>query len=222
MSETEVEPTLEDLIRRVAIGEGEKQHGMLPAKVTVYNAAKQTCDAKPIVLIVIEGQARPLPVLRDIPIRYPAGSNWSLVGPLAPGDLVWLQPAGADISGWESSNAADALPVRQVRNSLSDLIAVPGGASPAAPLPATQYSSAGPVLFGQTAVFLGDSGATKVVALDTDTVHKSNAPPDSLAVWMTQVETAVNILAPGAITPLSTTFTQVGTITSTATKVKAK
>lgn len=43
----------------------------------------------------------------------------------------------------------------------------------------------------------------------------------SLGVWMGQVETAINVLAPGAVTPLSTTFTNVGTIASGAPNVKA-
>jgi hypothetical protein len=38
---------------------------------------------------------------------------------------------------------------------------------------------------------------------------------------MGQVETAVNILAPGAVTPLSGTFSQIGVIADGATHVKA-
>lgn len=59
--------------------------------------------------------------------------------------------------------------------------------------------------------------ADKGVARLDDTVKKITA----MATWMTQVETAINILAPGAVTPLSTTF-GLGQIDSASGTVKAK
>jgi hypothetical protein len=50
------------------------------------------------------------------------------------------------------------------------------------------------------------NGGTLEVARKTDPVRITAAPAGALAAWMAQVETAINLLAGGSITPLSTTF----------------
>lgn len=61
------------------------------------------------------------------------------------------------------------------------------------------------------------NGGTLKVARQTDGVNKSTP----LGVWMGQVEIALNVLAPGAVTPLSTTFTGIGEIAGGASHVKS-
>lgn len=50
------------------------------------------------------------------------------------------------------------------------------------------------------------NGGTLEVARKTDPVRITAAPGGALATWMAQVETAINAIAPGSITPLSATF----------------
>lgn len=59
-------------------------------------------------------------------------------------------------------------------------------------------------------------GATKGVAREGDAVQSDTL----FDAWIGQVQTAINILAPGSITPLLSTMD--GTITSASTTVKAK
>jgi hypothetical protein len=54
---------------------------------------------------------------------------------------------------------------------------------------------------GATYIFLGNDGAMKAVVRNLDGVD-ANTP---LAIWMTQVETFINAIAPGTISPLHPT-----------------
>jgi hypothetical protein len=89
-----------------------------------------------------------------------------------------------------------------------------------APPDPSSYSAAAAVLFGMHLV--GSSAASKAVGLHGDRVVRLPAPGDAMSLWMSQVEAAINTLAPGSVLPLSSTFTQVGKITATATKLKAE
>jgi phage gp45-like len=60
--------------------------------------------------------------------------------------------------------------------------------------------------------------ATKALALHQDINHKLAA----MATWMTQVETELNILTPGTVFPLSSTFTAISSINASATKAKGE
>ena len=60
------------------------------------------------------------------------------------------------------------------------------------------------------------NGGTLKVARQTDSVNKS----DLMGTWMTQVESALNGLAFGSVTPLSNTFTAIGEIASGASHIK--
>ena len=103
--------------------------------------------------------------------------------------------------------------------SLADLVAVPIYVTPAAiPIDSAGYHSAMAVLYGQWLV--GSSAASKAVALHGD---QAQAPTlSSMGVWMGQVETAINALAPGSVAPLSTTFSPAGIAQVSATAVKLK
>ncbi len=71
---------------------------------------------------------------------------------------------------------------------------------------------------GVTLITVGASGPAKVVARDGDSVDMNAA----MIVWMAQVEVAINLLASGSVTPLSTTFTGIGDVVGTSTKMKTE
>ncbi len=71
---------------------------------------------------------------------------------------------------------------------------------------------------GVTLITVGASGPAKVVARDGDSVNMNAA----MILWMGQVEVAINLLASGSVTPLSTTFTGIGDVVGTSTKMKTE
>ena len=158
------EPTLEDLVAAIARGEQSTTYGPLPAKVVTYDSTKQIVDAKPLVLVSVEGELQSLPVIRSIPVRWPSGASWAVTAPLAAGDVVWLHPAGADISQWLAQGAEDSQSVTHRRSSLSDCYAEPGSRPFSSPLSGDAIDSQALTLLAAK-VKLGGSGAVDYVAL---------------------------------------------------------
>jgi hypothetical protein len=177
-------------------------------KVDTYDSAKDRVSITPLVPLLVAGEIVASPKLPEVPVEWYQLGGVSLKFPLLPGSFMRLMPLGHEHSNW-LVNATEGLPPTSERRfSLSDLVAVPLTPSPlATPPDPTSYDSAWAVLFGQLKV--GSSAATKAAALNAD-----NCP---------QVETAINTLAPGSVTPLSTTFssTAIASITATSTKLKA-
>lgn len=222
--ELEYEPTLEDLLRTFIATETGGQLGGMPGRVVKYTPATQRADVKPLIQMDTDGSGtlRVLPICRDVPVQWPSGAGWALTGPMAVGDTVWLQPAGGDIHQWLQNGTPDAATAAPRKNSLSDVVAVPGLRPATSPLTSAAYDAAAMVLWA-TLIKLGSSAATKAVGLHQDPVSIDTL----VSVWMGQVETFINTLAgsppgPPVITPLSSTFTQIGALQATATKVKAE
>lgn len=187
--QTETAPSFEDLIRMVSRGEVNRRHGALPVEVVTYNAAKQSVSVKPVVPVVVEGEPLEIPVIQDVPVRFPAGSGGSFTFPLKKGDEGWIRPAGADISGWKASGSKQAAPTRFTRNSLSDCVFDPGSRPLSRALGALQYHATAAVLFADTELLLGDSTASSFVALAT-----------KVATELAKIQTAIGTLG-GSYTP---------------------
>ncbi len=192
--------------------------GPVIGKVDVYDSAKNRVSITPLVPLLVAGETIASPKLPAVPVAWPTVGSMSLKFPILPGAFMELHPLGHDHSSWLTTGAENIPPTNERRFSLSDLVAVPLAPSPLATPPgSTSYDAAWGVLFGQFKV--GSSAATKSVCLNLDKCP-ANA---SMITWMGQVEAAINILAPGAITPLSATFNSTGiaTVTATAAKLKA-
>lgn len=214
-------PDFEEMFRGLVKSVQSDEHGPALAKVESYDQDTQRATVKMVNQPWTGDTLVEVDVQQDVPVQWPGGGDGSLTFPLAAGDVGQLTPQATDISSWSASGTIDQGAPTKRKFSLSDVVFAPRVTSRAAPLPSAAYAAGATVLRGSD-VRLGDSTADKLVARDMDQVHKTNAPPDLLAAWMAQVETAINTLAPGSISPLSTTFTQVGTVQATATKVKAK
>lgn len=77
----------------------------LPATVVSYNAAAQTIQAQPTILIQYRTQQNvvqqlQMPVINDCPVVFPHGGGFSLTFPLQPGDECLLIFASRCIDGW--------------------------------------------------------------------------------------------------------------------------
>lgn len=203
-------PTLVDLISDIIKTELETRLLFIPAEVKSYNAAKQVCDAEALVKISIEGTLSTLPIFRSVPVQWFGGAAGGLTVPLSSGDIVLLSGSSADLQQWLVSGVKKSDEASKKNHIQHSFIATPGLTAQSAPLGSTRYSSAGPVLFAQSTLLLGDSGATDKVVLE-------NLLKAAITEWInTTFNTHVHASHGAPPTVLSGPFT--GTIG--ATKVK--
>jgi hypothetical protein len=223
MSGTDV--TLTDLLEQQLAATLEAMAGPAYGVVETYDPATERASVSPLVPLRVDGDVVASPKLPSVPVVWPRSTTHSDKWPLVDaagvgnGSLVELAPLGHDHSQWMTSGAPNITPTSERRFSLADLVAKPLSPSPLATPPnPLSYDAAYRVLFGQ--MKFGDNTATKPVGLNLD-----NCPAaTSMATWMAQVETAINILAPGSITPLSPTFntTAIARLTGTGTDLLGK
>lgn len=76
----------------------------LPAKVTAFDAAKQTISCIPTIreLVNINGEVsyKDLPELKDVPICIPRAGNWAITLPIQVGDECMVIFQDLCIDGW--------------------------------------------------------------------------------------------------------------------------
>lgn len=208
-----LEQTIEKMITRLG--------GPVFGKIETFDQATDRASVTPLVPLWVDGELVQAPKVPSVPVLWLGSTAHRITWPLPAGSLVELAPLGCDHSQWLTSGTPNAPTTSTRRLSLSDLVAVPFAPSPmASPASAASYDATWAVLWGLWAI--GSKAASKAVALHQDEVHKGAPGVDALALWMTQVETFINGLAPGTVAPLSTTFTKVGAVTATATKLKAE
>ena len=156
-------PTISELIERIISARLESQRGPQPGEVVTYNPATQTADVRPLLSILVDGELVDPPILRSVPVQWTRGGQGALTFPLAPLDIVYLVPSEVDLGPWHASAGVPIEPQKR-RFSLADMVAIPGVASKAAPLPATAYDIAAVVLSG-LAIKLGSSAAVSPISL---------------------------------------------------------
>lgn len=202
-----IDPTLPDLLRLVAKVSGSEQtYTDLPAKVLKYDAATQTVDAQPLVMVERNGALRTVGPLLQLQVRFPAGSTWSIVGDLVAGDFGWVRFAGADISAWKMQGTEGDPTALLRQGAKSDAYFEPGSQPISVPLAADAYK-AGALVVKAASLLLGDSGATDFVALAS--LVKAN--DDAMQSWADgHSHGPGSFIAPaggGAVTGQSTTPT---------------
>lgn len=144
-------------------------HTCLPGVIASYDEATQTATVTPAVKFKFRKSDGTLehyapPAIPKVPVAFPGGDGWSITWPLAAGDPVTLVFAERSLDEWRTvkGTAHEARDVR--RFDLTDAIAIPGGRTPADPLPPEAYDSAALVIRG-TLIKLGSSAASEFVAL---------------------------------------------------------
>lgn len=116
----------ENLIRKVL----SEVRVSLPAVVTRYDAATQTCAAQ--VSLTNEDGSR-LAVVEGVPVVWMGGGGAALTFPLEPGDPVILLFAERSLERWKAQG--DYRPPNDPRRfDLSDAVAISGARPPRAPL----------------------------------------------------------------------------------------
>ena len=165
------EPSQEDVLAEWMRAGKATIHTCFPAVIVVYDPALQKATIQPVlrcriddVLLDVERpDASPALPIHNVPIVWPSGNDvvgqWSIHGPLAPGDPVWVVIAERSTDIWRTTGAPDVAPLDARRFDLSDAFAIPGGRhfapTPSGPLPITATDVLALVV-GGTLVKLGD------------------------------------------------------------------
>ena len=121
-------PTLERVLEMAIEARLLDLHTALPATVVKFDKDKQTVDVKPSLKRKYQDatKATELPVINSVPIVYPRGSTWRLVGPLAVGDSVLLVFSERSLDVWKK-NGGTVDPLSNRKHHLTDAFAIPGG-----------------------------------------------------------------------------------------------
>jgi hypothetical protein len=208
----------------------------LPAKVVRVDTAKRAVDCKILVMrpFVDEEDARKvesIPVMPNVPLMLPP----FYTAPISDGKVTFggsrlaattgmLVFCDRSIDRWLSGSGQEVDPELDHDHALTDCWFMPGlfpfGAVPFA-LSQSKISigaaSTGNIEIDSSGNINLDSGSNGAARVG-DPCQIGNP----LALWMSQVETAINLIAGGSVTPLSTTFltTPGVTIKTGSTKVK--
>ena len=114
--------------------EREDQWGEMPGQVVSFDPAKQTISVQPLYKKRLNGVPTDLPVLLDVPVRFPRAGGFIITHPIKAGDKVTLRP---QVRNTEAYHAQDgAFPAADARSfSLSDMEAyLDGGESLSDPI----------------------------------------------------------------------------------------
>ncbi len=101
----------------------------MPVKVISFNASKQTVSVQPMIKITLSaGGSMPLPVLVDVPVKFPRGGGFAVTFPIIAGDEGLVIISDRCIDGWyQSGSLSDPLDLRL--HDLSDASFLPGVSS---------------------------------------------------------------------------------------------
>jgi len=101
-------------------------HTGFVARVRSYDATRQTCEAAPIVRQrYLNGDSERIPVISNIPVKFPSGGGYAITFPLIKGDDVFLSFAERSIDEWKAQGNPDIDPQSKRRFDLADATAYP-------------------------------------------------------------------------------------------------
>jgi hypothetical protein len=141
-------PDLASLLTTIA-EQSERNVGVaLPGTVVSYNAGKQTCSVDPGVHRLVPSEEdedldeiEALPTIQDVPVIWPQGRNFNIVGTLSKGDPVLLVCMDRDPSGWMRTGDP-AEPDDARTHHWSSAVAIPGLVPDRNPFPSPSDAAA--------------------------------------------------------------------------------
>lgn len=75
-------------------------HVALPGIVNSYDIKTQTVTVRPTIMGVLQGERKEIPLLLDVPVYFPGGSNCAITYAVNPGDECLVVFADSSIDGW--------------------------------------------------------------------------------------------------------------------------
>ena len=101
----------------------------MPVKVVSFNAKRQTVSCQPMIKATLsQGGSIALPILADVPVKFPRGGGFAVTFPISAGDEGIAIINDRCIDGWyQSGEASEPLDYRM--HDLSDACFLPGFSS---------------------------------------------------------------------------------------------
>jgi len=100
-------------------------HTSFPGKITGFQRGRSTVDVAPCIKKILKnGKTMDLPILKSVPIVYPAGKNGGLTFTLSPGDGVLVVCSERCIDQWKEGETS-AAPLSSRKFDITDAFAIP-------------------------------------------------------------------------------------------------
>lgn len=168
---------LGELIRRALESRIQDIWTTFPARVEAYNSTTRTADVLPMIRrpLSTEGEEityEDLPVLTNVPIRFPIGTGgtFAISWPITSGDFVDVHVTTYSIAGWRrTGQLSDTGDVRA--HAIGNAYATPGACPNSQSLPQAAINA---IVLNGPEIRLG-SGATSFAALATLVTQNLNA-----------------------------------------------
>lgn len=156
-------PTLAQVLREYIERRLLDVHTSMPGRVESYDASKQTADVRPLLRTSYLGEdgepvEASLPVLVNVPVKWPAGGGFRLAFVLSPGDPVAIFFAEGSLDAWQAVGGEQSGAGRRFH--VADAFCSPGLHSDAQALvgvdvPTIGHSSGPGIVFTASGVQLG-------------------------------------------------------------------
>lgn len=114
-----------DIIRNSVFSVLNDVHTCLPGIVKSYNPSTNKATIQPALNKAFFSGAMPMPILENVPLLFPGGSNFNMTFPVNSGDYVLLLFSERSIDLWLSVGG-QVTPNDPRKFDLSDAIAIPG------------------------------------------------------------------------------------------------
>lgn len=139
------DPPIAELLKAAVASEIAKIRVEIPGRIVDYDSSEQNATVQPVVRsshrdAETGGREDYLPeTIENVPVRFPQGTDgsetYAVTWPLSADDWVTLEFQSRSIDEWLSTGDTDVTPGDLRRFDVSDVIAVPGPAPLADPLP---------------------------------------------------------------------------------------
>ena len=128
-------PTFENVLNAAIDSKLFDLHTCLPGIVESYDPSKNTVSVVPAIKRKYEsGEIVTLPIINNVPVAFPRGSNFSMTFPIKKGDSVILVFSERSLDIWKK-NGGLVDPKDPRRFNLTDAYAIPGGYPEKSPVP---------------------------------------------------------------------------------------
>ncbi len=197
-------PSLREVIREHILDLSENLRVCQPGRIDAYDDVAQRADVIPLLRSpahISTGKIvyQDLPKILNVPVVFPVAGQVRIKMPVTQGDIVLLIFCDFNIDDWKGGAGADdpngrVTPRIYGSHQTADAICIPGFAIPgqARPFTSIELKADGSVII--------NGGATEV-ARNGGNVNRLTGGA-SFGAWMGQVESFINGVSPGALTPL--------------------
>lgn len=200
----------------------------IPGKVVRYDDTTQRADVEVSVRDFYFTEEDPgvpqyedMPILQNVPVRWPRAGDWFLSFPLSPGDRVWIEFAERSLSEWKA-NGDTASPRDLARHAEWATCSVGG-------YPEDEPLASGDAAARSAGVVIGKAGTNFQIRIGTTEIKIGAAASDFVAL-KSLVETELNKIktalstaaAPSGGGPVTygTPYVSVGSVGASLTKAQ--